>query len=68
MTYALNWYTAFTPKTLFGEGTPLEFEGDYYNSPSEYVAYLTKFYGDYMQFPPVEQRVSKHNFIAYMNE
>ena len=29
--------------------------------PYEYDAILKSIYGDYMTFPPVEKRVSKHN-------
>lgn len=29
-------------------------------SPAEYDKYLSHFFGNYMQLPPVEQRVEKH--------
>ena len=38
----------------------LEFEGKKYCCPKEYDKLLTKIYGDYMQLPPVEKRVT-HN-------
>lgn len=68
MTYALNWYTAFSAKSIFGNGTLLEFEGAFYTAPEKYEDYLKKHYGDYMKFPPIEQRISKHNFVAYYND
>ena len=68
MVYALDWYTAYNEKAMFGKGVPLEFEGRSYFVPDKYVDYLTKYYGDYMQLPPVEQRVSKHNFVAYYKD
>lgn len=33
--------------------------------PKGYDNYLTNVYGDYMQLPPIEKRISHHNFIAY---
>ena len=34
--------------------------------PEEYDKYLRHFFGDYIQLPPVEQRIEKHN-RAYLN-
>lgn len=47
--------------------TKIEFEGDLYNSFSDYDKYLTSIYGDYMSLPPVEKRVT-HNFVAWRNK
>lgn len=33
-------------------------------APKNYDAYLKQLYGDYMRLPPVESRVSNHNFEA----
>ena len=41
------------------------FEGQYYKTMAGYDEYLHKTYGDYMQLPPVEKRVSHHSFSAY---
>ena len=38
------------------------FEGKEFTIPKNYHEILTSDYGDYMQLPPVEQRVSHHNF------
>lgn len=34
-----------------------EFEGNYFYGPNDYDYVLTKQYGDYMQIPPVDQRI-----------
>jgi lipopolysaccharide cholinephosphotransferase len=45
-----------------------EFEGRFYKIPQGYDAWLRNFYGDYMQLPPEEARVSHHTFKAYIQE
>lgn len=47
----------------YGEGTMLEFEGELFNSPTNYDLVLRSGYGDYMQFPPEEERGTGHNNI-----
>lgn len=44
----------------FNHSVLLPFEGFEVNAPSNYVAYLTIHYGDYMQLPPEEKRVASH--------
>ena len=44
----------------------IEFSGKQYMCISDYDSILRLDYGDYMQFPPVEQRIEKHN-RAYLN-
>lgn len=44
------------------------FEGKMYKAVSDYDACLKAAYGDYMQLPPVERRVSTHQYDAYMIE
>ena len=36
--------------------------------PKDYDTILTRIYGDYMQLPPPEKRVSKHHFTPYWRE
>lgn len=36
--------------------------------PKDYDTILTRIYGDYMQVPPPEKRISKHHFTAYWRE
>lgn len=68
----------FTKESLFPL-KDLEFEGALFPVPKKYHKYLTFYYGNYMELPPVEQRVSpegaaepfipcKHNEILFWNE
>lgn len=42
-----------------------EFEGLRFKIPAAYDTWLTAIYGNYMQLPPVEKRVSNHGTTAY---
>ena len=53
------------PRTVFQKYTSLPFEGKEYSCISDYDTYLSTVYGDYMQLPPKEKRVSHHVFEAY---
>jgi lipopolysaccharide cholinephosphotransferase len=48
----------------FAETVKIEFEGESYPAPAGYDAILRVDYGDYLQLPPEEQRVSGHDFTA----
>ena len=54
------------PKEWLGNGRMFKFEDTEVPLPEEYDKYLRHFFGDYMQLPPVEQRIEKHN-RAYLN-
>lgn len=57
--------TSVMPKSVFGDPTPIEFEGNMVMGVAQPHEYLTHEFGDYMWIPPVEKRVS-HNF-HYLN-
>ena len=50
---------------LLNDFVTIKFEGRDYNSIKHYHDYLTHVYGDYMQLPPEEKRVTHHAFKAY---
>lgn len=52
------------PRTVFDEYITLTFEGKQYRAPKGYDTYLKQKYGDYMQLPPPEARVSTHDSEA----
>ena len=43
----------------------ITFEGRMYKALKGYDEYLTNLYGDYMQLPPVEKRISGHSQHKY---
>jgi lipopolysaccharide cholinephosphotransferase len=55
-------------KTLFAEGMKGVFEGDIYTIPVGYDSWLNEVYGDYMQLPPEEKRMTHHAFEAYLKQ
>jgi lipopolysaccharide cholinephosphotransferase len=52
------------PKEMFLNFIKVEFEGASFFVPQEFDAYLKHLYGDYMKLPPIEKRVSNHNYEA----
>jgi len=49
----------------FEELIELDFEDCKFFAPKNYDEILRKYYGDYMEFPPVEKRVYPHEIKAY---
>ena len=62
-------FASFAPmvcdKSVFDSFIEVEFEGRLYKAPVGYDQWLRSFYGEYMQLPPVEKRVSHHRYIAF---
>lgn len=52
-------------RSMFEKSVLMQFEGAEFFIPEMYPEYLKKMYGDYMQLPPEEQRVSKHGTDFY---
>lgn len=57
---------AVMDKDVFGEAVQIKFGDHYFNAPSNADQYLKNIYGNYMELPPEENRVSLHKFI-YVN-
>lgn len=45
-----------------------DFEGCKFWGPAGYEEYLTHLYGNYMEMPPVDRRVTHHDFEAYWKD
>lgn len=60
----LCWRKLIFRRDMFGESTH-EFEGRTYHIPSGYDEVLRIVFGDYMQLPPEDKRVSLHGTTAY---
>lgn len=53
------------PSSVYMNYCDFHFEGLVFRGLSQYDAYLTKLYGDYMQLPSEKDRKSRHDFKAY---
>lgn len=53
------------PRTVFEKHIMQPFEGKEYRIPHDYDRYLKVNYGNYMQLPPEEKRISHHNSQAF---
>lgn len=53
------------PSDLFEEYKDVEFEGMTFKAIRHYDIWLKACYGNYMQLPPEEKRIGKHDIIAY---
>ena len=60
-----GYYFKQYKKEWLGQGVKIPFEGLMLSVPEKSQEILTEIYGDYMQLPPEEKRVSAHNFKAY---
>ena len=69
--YVACLYGAYTHKEIFEKRwfenyTSVRFENHQFMSIEHYVDYLTQLYGDYMQLPPVEDRIPSHYAKAFL--
>lgn len=53
------------PKYVLEESVLVDFEGRQFCAMKEFDYFLRSIYGDYMQLPPEEKRIAKHDFTAY---
>jgi len=53
------------PKTLFDDFILLDFENKSFLSVKNYDTYLSNLFGDYMQLPPKEKQIQKHDFEVF---
>lgn len=56
---------AILPKSLYEQYKLIQFEGYLFYCIDDTHRYLKSLYGDYMQLPPLEQRVGRHNIHAF---
>jgi len=49
------------PRSYFGTGKPTSFEGYSFVGVQEPHLFLRNLYGDYMELPPIEERISHHD-------
>lgn len=54
------------PRAIISDFQDGLFEGRMYKIPKDYDKLLQLEYGDYMQLPPPEKRISTHKFVAYI--
>lgn len=60
-----NGLKELLPKSDFSTSENVWFEGKEFCAIAGYKNYLSSLYGDYMQLPPVEKRISHHPYDAY---
>ena len=53
---------------VYSEYFDIQFEGKTFMAIKHYDEYLKDFYGDYMQLPPLEKRITHHTFDAFMKD
>ena len=56
------------PKELFGKGTDILFEGSEFKAPEKIDTYLKHMYGNYMELPPLDKRITHINRIEFVRE
>lgn len=62
------WGSDVKPKEIFENAVKHIFEEDEFWIPGQYEEYLRLEYGDYMKLPPLEKRVTHHDYVAYLKD
>ena len=57
---------AFLPKSVYDELDNLFFEGKEYPAPKDFDTVLRSLFGNYMQLPPAEKRISHHAYDSFI--
>lgn len=60
--------TVLCKKEWFGDGVIVEFERIKVKAPQNIDEFLKKYYGNYMQLPPEEERKPSHGYALYRRE
>jgi lipopolysaccharide cholinephosphotransferase len=55
-------------KECFAQSIDVKFEERYYKAPIGYDRYLKQMYGDYMELPPVDERIPNHDLEVYWRD
>ncbi len=55
-------------KEMFDEDVLITFEKREYPIVKKYDEYLSSIYGNYMEMPPIDERISHHDMIAYYKD
>jgi lipopolysaccharide cholinephosphotransferase len=55
-------------KSLYDNYTSLSFENQNFMCVKNYDVYLTQIYGNYMQLPPLEERIPTHYAKAFLKQ
>ena len=61
-------YRKYYRKEWFRDTTKLEFEGQYFSAPIDYLEMLYEQYRNYMKLPPADKRNAHHGLHVTLNE
>lgn len=66
--YPFDYLDRLFPSSIYIDTEVMEFEGYHFPVPSGWDQILTILYGEYMKFPPVEERLPLHGFADVIFE
>lgn len=61
-----SWHKSYMKKEYFSDVVYLDFEGEKFPVMNGYHEHLTMYYGDYMELPPLEERIPSHTKEVYL--